>query len=100
MAKFKVEWSIDARLDLLDILEFYLMRNGTSAYSRKLNTLINEGIHLIAKNPLIGVQTDIPEARALISGDYQIIYMITGKVLLIVMVWDSRRNPENKRLNH
>lgn len=44
MAKFKVEWSVEARLDLLDILEFYLKRNGTSLYSRKLNKLINEGI--------------------------------------------------------
>ena len=44
MAKFKVEWSVEARLDLRDILEFYLKRNGTSLYSRKLNKLINEGI--------------------------------------------------------
>jgi len=25
MAKFKVEWSIEARLDLLDILNFYVL---------------------------------------------------------------------------
>ena len=75
MAKFKVEWSVEARLDLLDILEFYLKRNGTSLYSRKLNKLINEGIRLISKNPLIGVQSDISDARALITGDYQINYI-------------------------
>ncbi len=30
MAKFKIEWSIEARLDLLDILEFYINQNGTT----------------------------------------------------------------------
>ncbi len=100
MAKFKVEWSVEARLDLLDILEFYLKRNGTSLYSRKLNKLINEGIRLISKNPLIGVQSDISDARALITGDYQINYIVTSKAIIIVMLWDSRRNPEDKRVNH
>ena len=100
MAKFKVEWSVEARLDLLDILEFYLKRNGTSIFSRKLNKLINEGIRLISKNPLIGVQSDISDARALITGDYQINYIVTSKAIIIVMLWDSRRNPEDKRVNH
>jgi len=27
MVKFKIEWSIEARLDLLDILDFYVSRN-------------------------------------------------------------------------
>ena len=27
MVKYKVEWSIEARLDLIDILEFYLTIN-------------------------------------------------------------------------
>ena len=100
MAKFKVEWSVEARLDLLDILEFYLKRNGTSIFSRKLNKLINEGIRLISKNPLIGVQSDVPDTRALITGDYQINYIVTSKAIIIVMLWDSRRNPEDKRVNH
>jgi len=99
MVKFKVEWSIEARLDLIDILEFYLKRNKSSVYSRKLNTQINKGISLLAKNPYIGVQTDFPDVRALIIGDYQVIYEIADKVILIVMVWDSRRNPEDKRFN-
>ncbi len=96
MAKFKIEWSIEARLDLIDILDFYIHRNGSTEYSRKLTARINHGIKLIPKNPVIGVQTDYPDTRALISGDYQIIYEITDGLILIVMVWDCRRNPEDK----
>jgi len=100
MAKLKIEWSIEARLDLIDILDFYIHRNGTSLFSKKLYTQIKQGISLIAKNPLIGVQTEFPDARALITGDYQIIYEIKGTVILIVMIWDSRRNPEDKRIGN
>jgi plasmid stabilization system protein ParE len=96
MVKYKVEWSIEARLDLLDILDFYYQRNGNVNYSRKLNSKINKSLNLAAKNPLIGLQTDIESVRAIITGDYQIIYEIIEKTILIVMVWDCRRNPDDK----
>ena len=38
MAKYKIEWSIEARLDLIDILEYYLERNKSVVYSNKLNS--------------------------------------------------------------
>lgn len=96
MVKYKVEWSIEARLDLFDILEFYYQRNGNAIYSRKLNSKINKSLKLAIKNPLLGLQTDIGSVRAIVTGDYQIVYEIIEKVLLVVMVWDCRRNPEDK----
>jgi toxin YoeB len=96
MAKFKVEWSIEARLDLLDILNFYVVRNKSAAYSKKLNSKINNSVKLIAKQPLIGVQSGIETVRAFITGDYQIIYEILDNTILISMIWDCRRDPEDK----
>jgi plasmid stabilization system protein ParE len=96
MVKYKVEWSIEARLDLLDILEYYYQRNGNVNYSRKLNSKINKSIKLATKNPLLGLQTDIDSARAIVTGDYEVIYEIIENTLLIVMVWDCRRNPKDK----
>lgn len=96
MARYKVKWSIEARVDLLDILDFYYRRNGNANYSRKLNSKIKKSIALIAKNPSIGLQTDIDSVRALVEGDYQIIYEIIEATILIVMVWDCRRDPDNK----
>ncbi len=98
MVKYKVEWSIEARLDLLDILEFYIQRNGNANYSRKLNSKINKSIKLITRNPLLGKQTDINSVRAIVTGDYQVIYEIVEQTLLIVMVWDCRRNPEERKI--
>ncbi len=99
MVRFKVEWSLEARLDLIDILEFYIKRNGNSTYSRKLFATINKIIRLLSNNPYLGKKTDDPSIRALVTGDYQIIYEITDKMILIVMIWDCRRDPEDKIIN-
>ena len=99
MVKYKVEWSIEARLDLIDILEFYIIRNKSALYSKKLNSKINKSIKLITKNPLIGLQSQINSVRALITGDYQIIYEILDNLILIIMIWDCRQDPEDKILD-
>jgi plasmid stabilization system protein ParE len=96
MAKLKIEWSIEAKLDLFDILNFYILRNKSAAYSKKLNSKIQDSVKLISKHPLIGVQSDIDSVRALITGDYQIIYEILDNSILISMIWDCRRDPEDK----
>jgi plasmid stabilization system protein ParE len=98
MVRYKVEWSIEARLDLLDILNYYIDRNKSSDYSKKLKSKINSSIKLISKNPLIGLQTQIVSVRAFVTGDYQIIYEIINDIILIVMIWDCRRDPEDKIL--
>ena len=96
MAKFKIEWSIEAKADLFDILNFYIERNQSFSYSKKLNIKINKSLRLIQKKPLIGLISQVKAVRALITGDYQIIYEILDKTILIVMIWDCRRDPGDK----
>ena len=36
MAKYKIEWSIEARLDLIDILEYYIERNKICYLQQKI----------------------------------------------------------------
>jgi plasmid stabilization system protein ParE len=96
MVKFKIEWSIEARLDLIDILDFYNKRNQSNVYSLKLNAKINKSIKLLSKNPFLGTSTENDSVRALITGEYQIIYEVFDQIILIIMVWDCRRDPEDK----
>lgn len=98
MAKYKIEWSTDAKSDLFDILNFYIQRNKSVTYSKNLNAEINKSIKLISRNPLIGTKTDYETVRALITGNYQIIYEIFDQLLLIIMIWDCRRDPDDKRI--
>lgn len=98
MAKYKIEWSTDAKSELFDILNFYIQRNKSATYSKKLNVEINKSIKLISRNPLIGIKTDYKSVRVLITGDYQIIYEIFDQLLLILMIWDCRQDPNDKRI--
>lgn len=98
MVKRKIIWSNEARLDLLNILDFYINRNGSAVYSKKLNLKFQKSIQLISKNPFIGTQTDFEMVRTLIKDDYQIIYEIFDQLILIIMIWDCRRNPMDKRI--
>jgi len=98
MAKRKIRWSTEAKSDWLSILGFYNERNGSSAYSFKLNNRINHSLRLIAKYPNIGLATDYDSVRCLITSDYQIIYEVFDQLILVIMVWDSKRNPEDKKI--
>ena len=100
MVRIKVEWSLDARLDLYDVLEFYRIRNGNSLYSKKLNNKIDKSVKLLIKNPFIGKPTEEPSIRALITGDYQIIYEVFEKLIVIIMIWDTRRDPEDRIIDY
>lgn len=99
MAGIKIKWSVEAKSDLLDILEFYIEHNKSSIYSKKLNSRIKRSITLLTKNPLLGKQTDEKKVRALITGEYQIIYEVFKELILIIMIWDCRRDPEERVLD-
>jgi len=96
MVKFKIDWSAEARLDLKDILDFYLKQNRTATYSVHLNSEIIKSINLISNNPLICIDTDYDSVKTFIKGDYEIIYEIIEQSVLIIMIWDCRRDPEGK----
>lgn len=99
MARFKITWAHEARLDMYSILEFYYMRNGNVTYSRKLNSRIHKSVSLLSKNPLLGVQSDYESVRVLIVDEFQVIYEVFNQLILIIMVWDSRRNPEDRAID-
>ena len=98
MVGLKVEWSTDARSDLFDILDFYIERNGNAIYSKKLSADINENIKLLSRYPSLGLLTGFDSVRALITSDYQVIYEIFDQILLIIMIWDCRKDPDDKRI--
>ena len=85
--------------DLIDILDFYNKRNDSSTYSRKLYIKFQKRIKLLSQNPFLGVRTDFETVRVLITDNYQIIYEIFEDFILIIMIWDNRRNPENKMIS-
>ncbi len=95
MVKRKIVWSSIAKSDLSMILEFYYARNGSKTYSKKLNLKIRKTIKLLSKHPLLGIQSDVENIRALVEGDYAIFYQVTEETIRILTIWDCRQNPDN-----
>ncbi len=95
MAGRQIIWTNAARLDLYVLLEYYIKRNRSAAYSIKLNRKIQQSIRKLSSFPGIGKQTDIIGVRILIIGYLQIIYKTKEKDIIILLLWDSRRNPHD-----
>jgi plasmid stabilization system protein ParE len=98
MAQRKIIWSRRATIKLYRILEFYVLRNKSKAYSSKLYTKINKEIKLLLKNPDLGIKTTEETTRGLIIESYIIYYEVTSIEIIIHSIWDSRQNPENKTI--
>ncbi|MFS4474284.1 type II toxin-antitoxin system RelE/ParE family toxin [Chryseobacterium sp. YR459] len=95
MAKRKVIWTVKANKERKDILEYWIVRNKSKTFSIKLNKLILYNVGLLADHPTIGRKTDIERVRVKIVRDYLIFYEFSSSELIILSVWDGRR--ENKK---
>jgi addiction module RelE/StbE family toxin len=98
MAERKIIWSPKAKLDLLEILEFYYKRNGNKAYSIKLNSLIRESIRKLKTHSEIGVNTDIKNVKNLIKGDFLVFYEIKVNQIEILTIWNSNQDPKKLKI--
>lgn len=93
MAK-QVIWSILAHNDRLEILDYWIKRNKSNSYSKKLNQIFEHTVDLISKYPKIGRQTEIEGVRYKIIRDYLFTYRESKDYIEILTIWDSRQDPE------
>lgn len=91
MAKRKVIWTLKANIERKEIIEYWILRNQSKTFSIKLNKLIIETIKLLAEHPTIGRKTDIKDVRVKIVRDYLIFYEFSKSELIILSIWDGRR---------
>lgn len=92
MARRKIIWTFKANQERKDILEYWILRNKSKTFSLKLNKLILYNIGLLAEHPTIGRKTDVQNVRVKIVRDYLIFYEFSDSELIILSVWDGRRN--------
>jgi plasmid stabilization system protein ParE len=90
----RVIWSANAKHDLKEILAYWVYRNKSKTYSKKLNSLIHKAIDEIISYPKAAKLTGIKNVRAKIIGDYTIFFEELNNTIYVLRVWDSRRNPE------
>jgi toxin YoeB len=91
----QIIWSKLALQDRRNILEYWIKRNKSNSYSRKLNQIFIETADLISKHPKIGKQTELAGIRYKVVRDYLFTYRETKKNIEVLTIWDSRQDPEN-----
>lgn len=72
MAKRTVKWTRTADIQFIGILEYWVNRNKSNTYSKKLIKVVNERTKLIAKTPFIYKQTDFKNTRVASLGHFSI----------------------------
>jgi len=90
----RIIWTSKAEQIYSGILKFYVQRNGSKTYSKKLNAEVRKLINLLSKHPFLGRKTSLTNTRVLIKGNYKLIYRIYRDELVILLFWDNRQNPE------
>lgn len=92
MAKRKIVWTNSAKFELKEILIYWTNKTKSKTYSKKLNKLFTEAIDLLSQHPKIGRTTNDKNSRISIVRNYLIFYEINVKEIIILSIWDARRD--------
>ena len=91
----QIIWSIKAKEELFDILEFWNKHNQSNTYSSHLYQKIQINIKYISENNFIGKVTNISGVRVVVVSNYLLFYQVSEKHIEILSLFDSRRNPKD-----
>ncbi len=92
MAKRKIIWTKTANLERKEILEYWILRNKSKRFSVRLNYLILQTLEVLRENPTIGRLTNVNNVRVKLIREYLLMYEFTESDLIILSIWDARRN--------
>lgn len=94
MAKRIVIWTRTADIQFVGILEYWVNRNKSNSYSKKLLNLVSKRTKQIAENPFIYKRVDFKDTRVASLGNFSIFYKVTNEEIIITAFWDNRQNPK------
>ncbi|HOY12649.1 MAG TPA: type II toxin-antitoxin system RelE/ParE family toxin [Saprospiraceae bacterium] len=90
----QIIWSKKAKEDKTEILRYWLNRNKSNVYPKKLNDLIKEAILWIVENPFVRRSTDYEGVYVKQVRDYFILFEETESTIYILTIWDTRQDPK------
>lgn len=100
MVKRRIVWTKSAHLERIEILNYWFNKTKSKAYSKKLNKLFSETIKLLCTHPEICRITKDNSIRITIVRDYLIFYEFTTTELIILSVWDTRRDEKDTEFDY
>jgi toxin YoeB len=92
MAQRTVVWTKTADVQFVGVLEFWVKKNKSANYSKKLIQIVSEATQLIAERPFMYKATDFKDTRVASLGNYSIYYKFTDTQIIISAFWDNRQD--------
>lgn len=92
MAKRNIRWTRTADIQYVGILEYWVKRNKSTMYSKKLIKIVAQRTKQIAETPLIFKKADFKDTHVASLGNYSIFYKISEQEIVITAFWDNRQN--------
>ena len=90
----KVIWTHHALREQRSIFDYWNRRNEHPSYSIRLRKNIRDQVLLLRLQPFVGNFTEeFAVHRKLIAAHYLLFYRFTATELLILSIWDTRRDP-------
>ena len=95
----RIVWTNTARKARREILEYWTKHNGSNTYSKKLSKLFRIKVALLESGHYLGKPTDFENVRASLVSHFSIFYKVSEEEIIIVGIWDNRRNPDDLHKN-
>ena len=95
---YQITWTEKANIERQHILQFWVEHNKSKIFSSKLDKLFISAIRDLSKNPNIGRKTEFVNVRVKIVREYLIFYEVIKKELVIISIWDGRRDKKNFKI--
>jgi hypothetical protein len=99
MAKKPVVWTERAKKEKRIILQFWVDYNQNKTYASQLNIDFTKQAELIGIFNHLGKPTDFKDVRVSFIGNFSLLYKIEIEEIVIVGIWDNRRNPDDLDFN-
>ena len=94
MARRKIIWSKTADIQFNGVLEYWLNRNKSNRYPKRLIRLTIKRTEDIANNPEVYRQAEVSGYRVSVLENFSIYYQVTDDSILIAAFWDNRQDPD------
>lgn len=98
MATKEIVWSALAKIQLENILKFYVHRNGNSNYSLKIVKEVEDLLETLSKAEHIGRLTSNKFTRVISMKVYLLFYELNRNRIEIVSFWDNRQDIQNRKI--
>lgn len=95
----RIVWTNTARKARREILEYWIKHNGSNTYSKRLSKLFRIKVALLESGHYLGKPTDFQDVRVSLVNHFSIFYKVREDEIIIVGLWDNRRNPDDLHKN-